>query len=156
MAIHKASNQIGKLYKGSNQIGKVYKGSTLIYTAEESFTNTSASIRHGHDSYGDYETFTIPVPAGETFRIDSITYTTAMSFSKSNVQVYVNGECIKDNEYTRSPEAGTDFVTVLTNSAIYTANGTSAFQLKTRGYVSSNQHTDSPRVTITVEYTTGV
>lgn len=42
MAIHKASNQIGKLYKGSNQIGKVYKGSTLIYTAEEKLADISA------------------------------------------------------------------------------------------------------------------
>ena len=47
MAIHKANNQIGKLYKGSNQIGKAYKGSTLIYSAEENLFETPTSIWAG-------------------------------------------------------------------------------------------------------------
>lgn len=48
MAIHKANNQIGKLFVGNNQIGKVYKGSTLIYNAEEALADLTAG--------GDFET----------------------------------------------------------------------------------------------------
>lgn len=156
MAIYKGGNQIGKLFVGGNQIGKIYKGSTLIYAAEEKFTDTSASIYHAHDEVGDWETFTIPVEKGETFRIDSITYNTALSYSVTDVQVYVDGTRVKDFTYTRGPQEGSDFVTVLTNSIVYTANGKTSFQIKTRGCVSSNQHTDNPRVPITVVYTTGV
>lgn len=135
---------------------KINVNGVKAWSGEETFTDTSASIYHGHDGYPNYETFTIPVPPGDTFRIDSITYTTASSYSESNVQVYVNGICIKDNYYVRGPQAGTDFVTVLTNSETYTANSVSAFKVKTRGMVSANQHTDYPRVIITVVYTTGV
>lgn len=35
MAIHRGSNQIGKLFVGKNQIGKVYKGDVLVYTGSE-------------------------------------------------------------------------------------------------------------------------
>lgn len=127
-----------------------------VWTGEESFINTEASIYHAHDDLSDWEPFEIDIPEGETFRIDSITYTTASSYSESKVQVYINGKCIKDFGYVRGGEAGKDFVTVLTNTEIYTAESTPALQIKTRGCVSRNQHSDYPRVTITVKYTTGV
>lgn len=56
MAIHRGSNQIGKLFVGKNQIGKVYKGSTLIYSSEELlYTNGVQNVAwvsdgHGHGS----------------------------------------------------------------------------------------------------------
>ena len=152
----KKSNIIYRDDNAKHKCKRINVNAVKVWTAEEQFTDTTASIYHGHDEYSAYEFFNIPVPAGETFRIDSITYTTASSYSESNVQVYINGTCIKDAYYTRGPQTGKDDVTVLNNSEIYTANDTDALQLRTRGKVEANQHTDYPRVTITVVYTTGV
>ena len=153
MAIHKASNQIGKVYKGSNQIGKVYKGSTLIYTAEETFTKSVTSGETGRDeSYGEWGAIHIELPAGETFRIDNITFDQRI-YTNIDCDLFVNGEEVWD--YNRT--VGEYYTQNTGVIGTYTAqSGKTAIMLRIRGWDSNTSWYGTFYNTATITYTTGV
>lgn len=92
MSIHKASNQIGKLYKGNNQIGKVYKGSTLIYQAQSDTLTVTASAPTDN---GVARSNVITNTDGYTKMVIESASASGGNFGENWAKLYVNGACVK-------------------------------------------------------------
>ena len=100
MSIHKASNQIGKLYKGNNQIGKVYKGSTLIYQAQSDTLTVTATAPTDN---GVARSNVITNTDGYTKMVIESVSSYGGNYGNNWAKLYVNGTCVKETGGQSNP-----------------------------------------------------
>lgn len=124
-----------------------------VWSGEETFTKSVTSGTTGRDeSYGEWGAIHIELAAGETFRIDNITFEQRI-YTNIDCDLYVNGAEVW-NYNTTSPEYKTVNTGVI---GTYTAvSGKTAIMLRIRGWDSSGSWYGTFTNTATITYTTGV
>ena len=141
----------------STPIKKVYDhngtDSCLIYSGEETFIKTVTSGVTGRDeNYGEFGVLNINLNAGETFRIDNVSFGQRI-YTNVDCDLYVNGvevwdynKTVGDNPTINSGVIGT-----------FTAeSGKVSIMLRIRGWDSNASWNGTFTNTATITYTTGV